>query len=119
MAVWPVALPKPVYPDIREGAPIGAVLATPTDVGPGKRRLRSTATVTPFSLVFAPVTEAMLEDFSSFFTATLGMSVLSFDMDHPITGTSQTWRFSAEDAYNISPIGDDAYQIEVALELLS
>lgn len=118
MPEWPIALPKPIFDQIQIAAPINGVKSTETDTGPGKRRRRSSAVIRPVSLAFAPVSAAGLSLFESFFDTDLGAGVHRFTMDHPIYETSATWRFSKEDHYQIVPIGEDAYQLSISLELI-
>lgn len=89
------------------------------EVGPPKRRRRSSSARTPFSLKFAPVTEATLALFRDFFITDLVYGTLPFTMDHPVTEESGTWQFLVEGAYSVTPIGEDAYQIDAEMELLS
>ena len=119
MPDFPDDLPKPVWTDIGVSSPVGAVQETQMDTGPSKRRRRTTAKRSPVSLVFAPVTEKAADGFELFYAEDLAQGVLSFQMLHPIYERPATWRFSIEDAYTISPIGEDAFQLQISLELLS
>ena len=119
MIQWPDFMPSPVYDQIRIGAPVGAVLRTDMDAGPAKQRPRFTAAPRPVALVFEPVSEDDLERFDHFVTYQLGGGALGFWMDHPITDTPRRFRFvGGEDAWQIAPVGRDAYRVAVSLELL-
>jgi hypothetical protein len=116
---WLNSLPQPVYDDIKVGAPVGAAIRTKMEHGPAKQRRRFTAAPQPVSLTFAPITEAVLGEFEAFYRDDLSFGVLAFEMEHPVTGLARQFRFNQDgEPWQFFPIGDDAYQLGVELELL-
>jgi hypothetical protein len=116
MPTWPAGMPDPIKPDTKFSGPQGAVLRTSMSSGPAKTRPRFTAATRAFDLSFAPLSAALLATFEDFYEVDLAMGALEFDMAHPITGVTGSFRFT--DAYAGEDVGDDAYQIDVKLELL-
>ena len=118
MPEFPSNLPAPVWRDVNISAPIGAVIETQMDAGPPKRRRRTTARRAPVSLVVSPVTEAAFEAFEEWFAVDLGQGALSFTMAHPISDAVMTWRFVLDGAYSAVPVGENAIEISLSLELI-
>jgi hypothetical protein len=118
MPNWPNDMPDPVWNALSISSPTGAIISTPMDTGPSKRRRRTTAVPQPVNLVFAPVTEAQFTAFETWYRGDLEMGALRFSMDHPLLGDLRQWRFAESNQYLGTPIGDDAHQLSVSLELL-
>lgn len=119
MPSWPDYLPQPVFDAISIGAPVGAVLRTEMGSGPAKQRRRFTAAPHPVALVFEPITALNLAMFEAFYKTELGFGALEFEMPHPITDAVCRFRFVTSDTpWGVSPIGSDAYRLNVSLELL-
>ncbi|AHD12140.1 hypothetical protein [Phaeobacter gallaeciensis] len=116
---FPTGLPRPSWRDISLSAPSGSVQETEMEIGPSKRRRRSTGKRSEASIVIAPVSEANLQEFEDFFANDLAQGVHSFRMLHPIYERPAIWRFSLDGAYSVNPIGEDAHEIEVQLVLIS
>lgn len=64
-----------------------------TEVGPGKKRRRSTLTAIPTSMSLRPLTAAQKIDLDTFFADTLEEGTLRFTAPYPVGGTTKTWRF--------------------------
>lgn len=119
MPNWPNSIPAPIFDQISIGAPTGAVLRTDMDAGPAKQRKRFTAAPRPVALVFAPISVDTLAVFEGFFEGEIGSGALDFEMEHPITDQVGRFRFiGGDEPWQIVPIGKDAYQLSVSLELL-
>jgi len=120
MPSWPEFMPDPVFRQIQIGAPVGSVLRSNMDTGPAKQRRRFTAAPRPVALLFSPITAFDLARFEAFFEVELAYGALAFDMAHPVTDAQARFRFVADnnEAYGSQPIGRDAYQLSVRLELL-
>ncbi|UWQ77397.1 hypothetical protein [Leisingera sp. M658] len=118
MPNFPASMPAPEYLPISFSGSEGGLQVSKMDTGPSKRRRRTTAAPQVFSLTFAPVTEAALAEFEDFFRDDLAGGVLSFTMAHPIYETERTWRFKDEETYSGDPIGEDAYQLQMVLDLM-
>ena len=114
MVDWPSTMPPPSWGDVSVDSPQGGVIRTQMDTGPSKLRRRSTASSTPMSLVFKPVSNVVYADFVSFYDTNLQSGTLPFNMADPITEIVSVFRFV--DGYSISPIGLDAFEINVNLE---
>lgn len=119
MPAWPNFMPEPLFDSISEGAPIGGAIRTAMEVGPAKQRARSTAAVYPMTFSVEPLTGAEISAFRTFFKDDLAMGALAFDMDHPVTDAPSSFRFNLdEEPWNYSPIGKDAYRLNVVLEVM-
>lgn len=119
MPSWPEFMPEPVFDAISIGSPVGAILRTDMDAGPAKQRKRFTATPRPVALSFEPISAFNLARFEAFYTNDLAWGALAFEMPHPISDVVNRFRFVASDEpWDVSPIGKDAYRLNVSLELL-
>ena len=94
MPTWPTAGDFPQLPSqegFEEEIPEN-VFTSNMDVGPAKKRRRTTANVGKFKMKWE-LTLAQVATLKTFYITTLASGALSFDMDHPITGVSGTFRF--------------------------
>lgn len=115
---WPAEMPQPVYDQIQIGAPAGSVLRNKMDKGPPKQRRRFTASIQPVSLTFEPVTFAAFAAFERFYDEDIGGGALPFDMPHPLTGAPRSFQFNqGGEPWQVIPVGKDALQLKVSLEL--
>ncbi len=113
-----MSFPDPVWSDVRQSSPVGVLQVTKMSTGAAKRRPRSTAGLVPFSLTFAPVTEAAFEEFIDFYMVELSMGALAFEMPHPILGGARQWEFDDEGAYDVSGLGDGVVSVNVNVVML-
>lgn len=105
VASWPASLPP--LPN-RQGfrrRPKSRILGFDTDVGPGKRRLRSSILIRLHDVPFT-MTWAQRSAFETWFVATISSGVSSFTWVDPVTSTSTRWRFDKDAPYEIVPQGD-------------
>lgn len=92
MATWPSTLPGirlPVQSSRQDGT-----IRTSMDAGPQKVRRRFTATSRYYSFPLQ-MTGSQFATLESFYDDTLGGGSLTFTMDDPHTGSSETFRFQA------------------------
>jgi hypothetical protein len=92
MPVWP--LDDGVLQEGYDEAFPDNVARFETDIGPGKRRPRSTAAPQPISFL-VPLTAAEAATLESFFRTDLAEGALSFDWKHPRKGSAATMHFTA------------------------
>ena len=119
MVDWPSNMPDPDWNAVQIGAPEGAIIRTEMSSGPAKQRPRFTAAPRPVALQFGNVTEAVIAEFESFFEVDLQMGALDFQMAHPISGLIKRFRFvGTDEPYAITPVGKNAFQLNVSLELM-
>ncbi len=120
MPSWPAFLPQqPVYKDINVSGPVGAAIRTNMDKGPAKQRLRTTVVPVASPIIVAPITQADFILFEDWFYNDLQMGSLEFQMPHPITDVMKSWRFDlSQTPYSITTIGDDAYSMNLSLEIM-
>lgn len=119
MPNWPAAMPDPDWDAVSIGGPSNGVIRTEMSAGPAKQRRRFTAVTRPVALSFAPLTSSVFAAFEAFYHIDLQGGALAFDMAHPITGSVARFRFVAsEEPFTVSPVGRDAYRLDVTLELL-
>lgn len=104
MADWPAAVPQNTARDgFTLSGPVNAVVSTQMDIGPPKRRARTTAAMRNASVTWALWTDAQLDAFEAWFSDDLMMGALSFTMLHPRTQASRLWLF--KEGYQITPDG--------------
>lgn len=91
MATWPASLPLPLMSGLSY-APRDQGITTQMQVGPPKRRRRSSADVVDYA---APVqfTGAQVATFRTFFSTTLAGGTLPFDLPDPTTGATVSMMF--------------------------
>lgn len=94
MPEWPTDLPfftsRPGY---QRSGPQGHILRSEMDVGPPKRRRRTSAAPEAFSGKIERLTQVQLATFKQFYRVTLGGGALSFDAADPMTGETRTYAF--------------------------
>lgn len=119
MASWPGTLPSFI---LREGFSEGfkdLVLRSAMDVGPKKKRLRSTAAPEPNTYP-VELTSAQVDIFKTWFyddaTGVAGGS-LNFTMTNPRTGNTDTYGFT-KTPDPVTPSGYNTYILILPLELL-
>lgn len=95
MPTWPVDLPSPSLSGYSESPP-KMIIASSTDTGPGKVRLRTTAGVRPLQWSFI-LSAAQVTSLDTFFITTIKGGSLSFTHTDPRTGTSGTYRMKGYD----------------------
>ena len=95
MPAWPTDLPSPLLGGYSESPP-NMVIASSTDTGPGKVRLRTTAGVRPLQWSFI-LTAAQVASLDTFFITTIKGGSLSFTATDPRTSVSGTYRMKGYD----------------------
>lgn len=115
MATWPVSLPQnPLFAGYSEGT-IDTSIRSSMAVGPAKVRRRISAGPTDINMQFL-MTAAQLSDFITFYETTLLSGSLSFTMNHPRTGSSETWRIKKAPRWTKQ--SPTLYLIPLEMELL-
>jgi len=110
---WPSTLPQaPLARSFRE-QPGRNVVTTEMEVGPPKRRPRSTATVKRFSMTFL-MTGDEVDIFETFYQDTAKQGTIPFDFTHP--RTQQTIELSIADDPIYRTVDGLNYQVTVRLE---
>ena len=116
--VWPTAdsFPqKPLLAGASESDPQGVTIETEMDVGPGKKRNRSTSGYERHGYMFK-MTATNKVAMKVFYAATCSFGASVFEWDHPETATTEEWRFVSPPSY--IPLGNSLYDCIVELEML-
>lgn len=92
--IWPLSLPTKFISSTYEESFADNLIRSPTDVGPGKQRRRSTGGVRKVSGDEA-FTAVELGIFDTFFHSTLSDGAERFEWTHPRLGTTKEFRFIA------------------------
>ena len=96
MATWPGTLPALTFPV--ELTPSDPRIRSEVASGPAKVRTRFTRP-TPVAVPPMPLTKAQHDTLETFFVTTLSEGTATFDHDHPITGTTLSFRFVDRPSY--------------------
>lgn len=115
---WPSTLPQRPQSDGYERRPKSSVIAFETEVGPGKRRRRSSVRMMLVSATFR-IDGSQLSTFETFFRSTLADGTLVFQWADPVDGGSYLWQFDKSEPYRVSNKGADIYDVSCRLERLS
>lgn len=113
-AVWPASLPQDVERPYQETLADNTV-TTPMEIGPAKKRRRSTAGVSTLSAT-VQLTTAQTETLQTFFEDTLAGGALRFDWTHPRTQVAAVFRFAKPP--QISHVSGPNWQARLELEVL-
>lgn len=112
MPSWPGSLPqKPLF-DTWNESPADNLVRFQPDVGPEKRRRRTTRGRKVVSCQFL-MTGAEVAVLDTFYETTLQDGALAFDWDHPRTDVNKSWAFT--EPYDLVCVGPDDYRITVKL----
>lgn len=114
MTTWPGSLPQCTLRGVQR-SPIVNVIAFGTEVGPGKVRRRSTARVMRVA-ASALLTRAQVAVFEAFFQDDLEDGALTFAMDDPLDGSTQTWRFDTQSPYSMAEQAGGRFMLSMVLE---
>lgn len=117
-AAWPGGLPTVPERAGYARRPKPAVIAFGTEVGPGKRRRRSTVRQILVECVLS-LSLAQRATFETFFRDTVADGSLPFTMVDPVDGSSRTWLFDASEPYVLTPQGATHWRLTLKLEQLS
>lgn len=114
---WPAALPQTLEVQGYSEQPPDVTLRTQMDAGPPKLRRRYTAGIRPIKgkMLLSPRTLVVTLD--DFYNDSLLGGSLSFDWAHPRTGQTAVCRFASRPTY--TPLGPEAWMVELDLEILS
>lgn len=88
---------------------------TQTDTGPGKVRLRFTATSDKLRVSYI-LTEDQVGILRTFYKMSVKMGSIAFDYTHPRNGETVSVRFARPPA--ISYVGGGLYRVQIELEVL-
>lgn len=112
MVAWPAELPDmPLWRGLSRTRQKNYV-DMPTDVGPGKRRRRSTGRSKTFNVTFS-FTAAQFEIFDEFYDDETADGSLPFTAEDPATGDDATFYFQSEpvDAFMANDCIEVSFQI--------
>lgn len=115
MAEWPATLPDNFMAQGYTESPGQNVLETPMEVGPPKRRRRSTAARRPITGKMH-MTDAQVEILDAFYEDDCGSGALPFTWTHPRTGAAATFYFKAQTPPKYANIGGDEWEVSIELE---
>jgi len=115
MATWPTSLPDYPLIDGYAEKPQDQTIRTQMEAGPDKVRRRFTAGVREFSVKWT-LTTAQVSTLDTFFHSTLDGGALQFDMTHPRTGASTSFRFVGP--YELASADKGLYDITATIEVL-
>jgi len=118
MPTWPGGLPqKPLINAY--GETFGNhLISTPVDDGPPIVRKFTTSTPDIYTFRFL-MTTAQRVTFETFFKTTVNQGADTFDWAHPITGTTETWRFNPQNTPRFVPVPNtDKLYVDITLLLL-
>lgn len=112
---WPSSLPdEPLQQSFSIAGGSGAI-ASPMDVGPPKRRRRSTLEYETIRVAFVLSIEQIVT-FRAFFTDTLKAGTLPFVFKHPIDGDDQRAQIVLSDPpYSITAVSGAIFQLSFTL----
>lgn len=97
-------------------SPRSGAITSPMDVGPSKRRRRSTLEYEAINVAFILTTD-QIATFKSFFADTLKSGVLPFVIKHPIDGDDQRAQIVLNNPpYSISAVSGTLFQLGFTLE---
>lgn len=114
MADWPATLYGLILENTFSEAPPDNVIRTPMDAGPTKVRRRSTANIRPITFTLF-LTKAKVAILDTFYDSTLQSGALTFNMYHPRTHASGSYRFVERPAYAEMNSG---FSARISLELM-
>ena len=118
MPTWPADLP---FFTARSGynvdGPDGHILQSEMEVGPAKRRRRTSTAPQAFSGKIERLTLSQLETFKEFYRTTLGYGALSFDAADPLTGETHSYAFNGPYSVGVHRNKIDA-TLSATLEIL-
>lgn len=117
-AAWPAGLPTVPERSGYARRPKPSVIAFGTEVGPGKRRRRSSVRETLVECVLS-LTLAQRATFETFFRDTIADGALPFTMADAVDGASVKWLFDPADPYVFVPQGATHWRLTLKLERLS
>lgn len=112
--VWPTGLPQRPLLDGYKEVPPKTSISTQMDVGPPKRRKRTTAGTRRFSVTYMMTKNEVDTLFDPFYLNTTEMGVLPFDIPHPRTGNVVEANIDDEPQYAVRSPG----QFEVTFTLV-
>lgn len=115
MPTWPATLPQLMEKTGFQRTPKASVIEFGTEVGPGKRRRRSTARFKIMSMVFT-MTTAQVADFEEFYEDDCEDGSLPFDYIDPIGGASASYRWRTDDPYSVTSLGAGNWSVAINVE---
>ncbi len=102
LSPWPAGLPADPMAQGYDEAFGDNVLRTAMEVGPPKKRPRSTAAVKPLRVTF-DLSRTQVASLQAFYEATLGQGALNFAWTHPRTGAAIEVGFRTPPQIRIAP----------------
>lgn len=118
LAQWPATLPDKPFRAGFERRPKPAVIAFGTEVGPGKRRRRSSIRMKLENLVF-DIDVDQIATFETWFETAIGDGSFPFTWVDPIGSVASRWQFDATDPYRLTCKGGRRWALACKLERLS
>jgi len=120
MARWPSSLPQSFLIGSIQIRRQKQAIHSPTDVGPGISRRRSSA-YSEFFTGAMIMTQAQYNTLVAFYDDTLHGGTLPFDWVHPLTGAAVSMKFDLQAEHDIlisEIIKTDKWRVELAFEIL-
>lgn len=115
MTDWPATLPANPRRSGLTRQPRPNIVSFGTEVGPGKRRRRSTARTKLWGLQFF-MTATQLATFESFFEDDLKDGALSFNWVDPADSTTWSLLFDADNPYSVTPVSGVEFLVSCNFE---
>lgn len=112
---WPATVPDDLSVEGYYESPPDNLLRQSMDAGPPKVRRRTTSNVRPIRGKII-MTTTQLAAFDTFYTDTLSSGALTFNFDHPRTGTTEEMRFVRPPDY--TSIGPTHWEVSLDMEIL-
>lgn len=116
MTAWPASLPQTPLAEDWSGGPQRNKVTFKPEIGATIDRRRGSAAGYTFSGTFAPLTDAQLTAFLTFFHTTLVDGTLPFTWADPVNGTTYNWKFTDDDPpFTIKTYRADLHTLAVKL----
>lgn len=118
MATWPASLPQRPLQDGYSEELENVVISSGVDIGPAKKRRRTSAGVVKFSLSFL-MTSTQLATFKTFFETDISYGAVKFTFPDPASQVSSDFRIDlGEGAPRVEPLSGGQYKVSFAAEKL-
>lgn len=118
MATWPASLPQRPLQDGYSEELENVVITSGVDIGPAKKRRRTSAGVVKFNLGFL-MSSAQLATFKSFFETDISYGAIKFTFPDPTTQVNADFRMDlGEGGPRVEPLSGGQYKVSFAAEKL-
>lgn len=114
---WPNTVPDKPRPEDYEEVDGSTTIKSAVEVGPAKKRRRTTAEVDRLRLAI-DMTDSEVTDFIDFYDNTTKQGALRFDFTHPRKGTTVEARFDSQPTRRPVDVGGKNWIVRFELEVL-